>query len=165
MPPKNLNFRNILTIFFQVFNAKKVHTYITVDDSTFGPSLSPSGSMQTLQTTAGYVNKIQVFNFTRFEIKNFNEFFLVIGLTILSFICPLVRPRRSELRLHPKFLHQGNIPMDLIVWVLMKNCKISEDFPELPVAIIYWFLHFFHSMNLFRKLIQVIIIEFFQHNV
>ena len=39
--------------FFQVFNAKKVHTYITVDDSISGPSLSPSGSMQTLQTTAG----------------------------------------------------------------------------------------------------------------
>ena len=38
---------------FQVFNAKKVHTYITVDDSISGPSLSPSGSMQTLQTTAG----------------------------------------------------------------------------------------------------------------
>jgi hypothetical protein len=44
--------------------------------------------------------------------------------------------------------------MDLTVSVRMKNCKILQDFPVLPVAIIYWFLHFSHLMNLFRKSIQ-----------
>ena len=42
--------RDLNQLLYRVFNAKKIHTYITVDDS--GRS-SPSGSMQTLQTTAG----------------------------------------------------------------------------------------------------------------